>query len=1045
MPKIAHIADIHWRGMSRHQEYREVFEKCFEQMRKLEPDLIYVGGDIVHSKTQGISPELIENLVWWFKSLADIAPTHIILGNHDGILLNKDRQDTITPIIKALNHPNLFLYKETGTYPTGFDGFTWCVYSCFDEESWKDLKPVEGDVNIALFHGGVWGSKTDIDWNIEGDVEVPFFDAYDFALLGDIHRCQFLTPDKRIAYSGSTIQQNYGEDRNKGFLFWDIRSRDDFDVTFHRVEGSNPFITVEWAGNVPATLDLLKDAPTGARVRIKTKESIPSIEWRQLCNELEILKGASEVVSKDEHEVDTHQISTESVSLFKDDLQDPETHIKLLKEYFQDAELSEKDWEELELLVRNYMRTIARNGQTRYANWSVKKMEFDNAFSYGKGNKINFENLRGITGVFGRNARGKSSIIGTLMYTLFNTTDRGPIKNLHVINSRKGHCSSKVTIGLGSDLLRFERQSVKHKDKRGKESAVTHLNVFKVDDQGNIIEDRSQEQRRVTENVIRERIGTAEDFLLTSLASQGEMSAFIKQRSTARKAILTRFLGLDIFDKMGDLAREESKFTQAQVKSAPDRDWDASIGEVILEKRSESQIISELENQLTKLRLDEQKTQIRLGTFENSDVVTCADVDRQRQVIESANNNLNVLIDAKDKLSNKLDEILQKIERIETVKAQITIDGLRERLKSQRALETSLVEMRHNHEKELTLLKGQEKSIAKLRDVPCGDMFPKCKFIKDSHNDKLKIETQKEKVESLLEQLESAENHLAVLKTENVEDQIQKYEALIKLESELQVEKTRKEADIRHSESDIRSVKERIDRAKSDLRDLESKMIDADVDEELSTLKSQLHTLQQEIAQCDAKRISSASRVGKLESNLETLRREKEKYQELKRKWRIYDLFIQGVSKRGIPLQIITAQLPIINAEIAKILQGVVSFTVELEADSDSNAMDVFINYGDSRRVIEVASGMEKMIASLAIRVALINVSSLPKTDIFIIDEGFGVLDDVNVEACNRLLVSLKKWFDTILIITHIDGIKDVVDNVIDITWEGKDAKVIYE
>ena len=65
-----------------------------------------------------------------------------------------------------------------------------------------------------------------------------------------------------------------------------------------------------------------------------------------------------------------------------------------------------------------------------------------------------------------------------------------------------------------------------------------------------------------------------------------------------------------------------------------------------------------------------------------------------------------------------------------------------------------------------------------------------------------------------------------------------------------------------------------------------------------------------------------------------------------------------------------------INAEIAKILQNTVGFTVELEADANSNAMDIYINYGDSRRVIECASGMEKMMASLAIRVALINISS---------------------------------------------------------------------
>ena len=103
--------------------------------------------------------------------------------------------------------------------------------------------------------------------------------------------------------------------------------------------------------------------------------------------------------------------------------------------------------------------------------------------------------------------------------------------------------------------------------------------------------------------------------------------------------------------------------------------------------------------------------------------------------------------------------------------------------------------------------------------------------------------------------------------------------------------------------------------------------------------------------------------------------------------------------------------------------------------------MDIYIDYGDSKRIIELASGMEKMMASLAIRVALINISSLPKCDTFIIDEGFGTLDETNVEACNSLLVSLKKWFKNIILISHVDGVKDAVDNVIDISWNGKDAK----
>ena len=112
--KCLHIADVHFRGLKRHDEYRVVFSKLFEKAKELQPDLIFVGGDIVHSKTQGISPELINILNWWFTSLAEIAPTHVILGNHDGLILNQNRLDAITPVVEALNNPRLFLYKKSG-------------------------------------------------------------------------------------------------------------------------------------------------------------------------------------------------------------------------------------------------------------------------------------------------------------------------------------------------------------------------------------------------------------------------------------------------------------------------------------------------------------------------------------------------------------------------------------------------------------------------------------------------------------------------------------------------------------------------------------------------------------------------------------------------------------------------------------------------------------------------------------------------------------------------------------------------------------------
>lgn len=191
MLRIAHIADIHWRGLSRHAEYRQVFEAFVEQVKANDIQHIFVGGDIFHTKTSGLSPEYIEIMSWWLDTLASCAELHLTLGNHDGNLVNMSRQDAITPIVNALRNPKIHLYKDSGVYEF-VPGYTWCIFSLFDEQGWKNVKPIEGKINIACYHGPVWGAKTESDWLIEDGLTVDFFNGFDFAFLGDIHRTQFL-------------------------------------------------------------------------------------------------------------------------------------------------------------------------------------------------------------------------------------------------------------------------------------------------------------------------------------------------------------------------------------------------------------------------------------------------------------------------------------------------------------------------------------------------------------------------------------------------------------------------------------------------------------------------------------------------------------------------------------------------------------------------------------------------------------------------------------------------------------------------------------
>ena len=158
--KIAHIADTHIRNYRYHKEYRAIFDQIYDRLKEENVDYIVHCGDLAHTKTQ-LSPEYFDLATSFLKNLADIAPTYIILGNHDGNLKNEHRQYAVTPIANALNHPQLHLLKDAGETVVGNMAFN--VLSVFDEESW--VKPSSASrINIALYHGSVSGVKTDTGW-----------------------------------------------------------------------------------------------------------------------------------------------------------------------------------------------------------------------------------------------------------------------------------------------------------------------------------------------------------------------------------------------------------------------------------------------------------------------------------------------------------------------------------------------------------------------------------------------------------------------------------------------------------------------------------------------------------------------------------------------------------------------------------------------------------------------------------------------------------------------------------------------------------------
>ena len=196
---------------------------------------------------------------------------------------------------------------------------------------------------------------------------------------------------------------------------------------------------------------------------------------------------------------------------------------------------------------------------------------------------------------------------------------------------------------------------------------------------------------------------------------------------------------------------------------------------------------------------------------------------------------------------------------------------------------------------------------------------------------------------------------------------------------------------------------------------------------EKRSLEKSIKSKNKKIASCEEETLDLVKLVGSYEQRVETLREQKQEYHDLRSSFAAYDLFMRCMHPNGIAYDVIKKKIPVINQEIAKVLANIVEFEIFFE--SSGNKFDIFIKHPQyDERPIEMASGAEKTMAAMAIRLALLSVSSLPKGDLFILDEPGTALDEENMEGFIRILELIKVYFKNVLLISHLDSLKDCVD-----------------
>jgi DNA repair exonuclease SbcCD ATPase subunit len=181
-----------------------------------------------------------------------------------------------------------------------------------------------------------------------------------------------------------------------------------------------------------------------------------------------------------------------------------------------------------------------------------------------------------------------------------------------------------------------------------------------------------------------------------------------------------------------------------------------------------------------------------------------------------------------------------------------------------------------------------------------------------------------------------------------------------------------------------------------------------------------------------------------LEANRRNILTNIKKVEELEGKYAAYQYYLDAIKRDGIPYELISKALPTVEGAVNDILAQIVDFSMILQMDGKN--VNCFIVYDDDNIwPLELSSGMERFISSLAMRIGLINISNLPAANFLAIDEGWGTMDSDNLNSVYSLFQYLKTQFQFTMIVSHIDSMRDAVDTLLEIKKENSFSNVLFD
>jgi DNA repair exonuclease SbcCD ATPase subunit len=1119
---IAQLSDIHIRYGSRHDEYKTVFQRTINDLKEIKPRRISITGDVFHIKIT-LSPKAIQLAGWFLKELSKIAPVDIILGNHDLNLQSLDQGNSIEPIIDLISDGyiveknakempkhegvghGVYFYLHSGFYEVE-ENIVYGVYSCLDDEILTLSKKEQKKKYIALYHGPVYGCRGDNGYELKGEglMNLSSFNNFDIVMLGDIHEHQFFKTKNstvdNVAYPGSLIQQGFGESLEKGYITWNLKNNSferrfiENDYGFSKIYISRGEIVEERIEELKVSNDPKK---TKVEVVWECFEEDYSLEKERQIEKLIKNKYGCQTISVDSKFIGKND---EINGLDIDDSTDysnSEEFEKLLKEFVESSDY--ENVEEVIELAKNIDKEL-NYSSIKGKKWFLDKLVVWNLFSFpNKQIEFDFNNLNGITGIFGKNFNGKTNLIRAFIWIAYRKI-LGDGESNKLVNMYTGSDTAGGRIYLTIDSQRYYiERTIKVKTKKDGTSDVSYGVEYKKEikkEDGiikweNVDSEKAATEKKEKSNIIVESIGTFEDFTKTVLQAQGGEGNFLDMSQQPKNDLINKYLGLEIFRDRYEYAKKifnDIKSRQKVLGNPKD-----------IEEEIESQNKSIKENQ----DLIESYQKEKIEVEKELDINESRILELTKKIIkvegttykdkESAQKAIKVLEENNSTLNKEIGELEEWLSK--NFKKELPDNGglnyseIEKKLSSERllfdsnkneyvTLEKWIKDNPKKEEKDVEAISKKindiENAITSLKDkllISKGKKCPTCGNVEQAANPDLEKKCTDD-IKRGEEALKLEKDNLVIAK--NVQTHNSNYDKNeVKLgslknvlqEKKILIEELKRQLEISNSIEEIKkhnlnvetnSIKLEGNRKKvisneSEIEKInkEIKIIDSNqssiiennkINEEIKGYEFEKKGCKLRLNQLNEKLTDSKSSIKVSENNIDNFNEKLNSIKSAEEAYGKYAIYLQAVHRDGIPARIIRKKLPLINQKINSILRDLVDFKIELTIKPNGDIKEFFYFNSMEKDALPMSmgSGAQKFIGSVAIRDSLHFVSSLTKPSLCIIDEGFGSLDDDLSMAMHSVFSYLRGKYRNTWIITHKNEIKDFVDNIIQVSKSKK-------